>query len=157
MQSAPTASLPFLLKWIVAGVISLWISIPAAVQTLIVLMSIDYVTGVLLALMQRRLCSEEGKKGLGKKTLTLLLVVTVHYVVKPLNLGVDLGAMVATAFCVNELISITENCAAAGVPIPDALLTVLVRAKRITGRGKQADEVTRDLEAAAKANDAGSR
>lgn len=134
------------MKWIIAFVSSLWVSVPAAVQALLVLMTIDYVTGLLRAVVRRDLCSATGLKGLVKKTLMMLLVVVAHFLVRTLHVGFDFGSTVATAFAVNEAISIVENCAEAGVPIPTALLEVLIRAKRITGRDRAPRDVKRDLE-----------
>lgn len=132
-------------KWLAAGITAWWISTPAAVQALVVLMVCDYATGVLSALVCGRLSSAEGYRGLGRKVLTLTLVTVAHFVGWSIHLGYDLGSIVAIAFAVNEAISITENCARAGVPIPEAMLAALLRAKRVTGRGRTAAEVERDL------------
>ena len=126
-------------KWALAMLLSLWVAVPAAMQALMVLMVLDYTTGLLLAVVKKRVNSREGLYGLIRKTLTLLLVVTAHYLVQSLHLPFDFSATVASAFALNEIISITENCAEAGVPIPSTLLDVLLRARRITGRGEQAD------------------
>ena len=134
------------LKWLVAGVVSLWVSVPLAMQTLASLMVIDYATGLLCALMERRASSAEGLRGLVKKVLIVLLVLTAHLLVKATNLSWDFSMAIAGAFAVNEVVSITENCADAGVPIPPALLEVLLRTKKLTGRGKAAAEVLEDLE-----------
>ncbi len=128
-----SVSLVFL-KWVLAGILSLWVKVPLAIQALLVLMLIDYATGLLGALIAGSLSSRVGFRGLGRKVLTLLLVGATHYVVRTMNLNFDFASTVAAAFAANELISITENCAEAGVPIPPPILDVLVRARRISGR-----------------------
>jgi len=141
---------PGAVKWLGAAVASLWVSIPAAVQVLIVLMAIDWACGLIGAALAGKLSSAEGFRGLARKTLTLLLVATAWYVSRSMGLGINLGTTVAMAFTVNELISITENCARAGVPIPDSLLVVVVRARRVAGNSKSAAEVEQELEGSLK-------
>lgn len=134
------------LKWLAAGIAAIWMTIPAAIHTLLIMMLLDYSTGFIVAVMNRKLNAAEGLRGLGRKTLTLILVVTVHWVTEPLHLGLDVASMVAVAFTLNEMISITENCAHAGVPIPPQLLDVLLRGKKMTGRGVSEAEVRKDLD-----------
>lgn len=148
MQVSPAPSSVFLVasKWLIAALIGFWVSVPLAMQTLVCVIVIDYATGLLRASIARRLSSAAGLRGLVKKVLTILLVLTAHLLVKATNLAWDFSMTIAGAFVANEVISITENCADAGVPIPPALLDVLLRAKKLTGRGKPAGEVRRDLE-----------
>lgn len=137
--------LPTAWQWATGLLASIVIATPAAVQALIVLMAIDYATGIICALMACSLSSARGWRGLAAKTLTLLLVGTAQYVSRFMHLGFDAGAAVAMAFAANELISIVENCARAGVPIPEPLLVVVIRAKRLTGRTRSAAEVEEAL------------
>lgn len=134
------------LKWAIAGIVSLWASIPAAVQTLLVLMVIDYATGLLRAVADKTLSSAVGLRGLIKKTATLLLVITVHLLVGSLHLPFDFGGTLAMGFVANETISIVENVADMGVPIPPALLDLLLRAKKMAGKGQTAAAVREKLE-----------
>lgn len=156
--SEQSSELLICLKWLVAAVVSLWASVPAAVQTLLVLMVIDYATGILRGVVKKNLSSGAGLRGLVKKTATLLLVVTAHFLVRTLKLPYDFGATLAAAFALNEVISIVENSADIGVPIPPTLLDVLLRAKKMTGRGQDAKAVRSELEedAGAKGAAAGS-
>jgi toxin secretion/phage lysis holin len=132
-------------KWAVAAAIAVWVSIPAAVQALLILMALDYATGLLRAAIAREVSAEVGWRGLQRKTMTTLLVVSAHYLGRTLHLGYDVGTLVASAFGVNEVISITENAATAGLPVPPVLLDVLSKAKHLTGRGKSAHAVRREL------------
>ena len=124
-------------KWILALSLSFWISIPMTVQILVMCMGLDMATGLLVAFIRRDLTSHRGFVGIAKKVLILILVALAHLISEALKLPFDLGAGVAAAYVVNEIISITENCANAGIPIPPALLEVLLKAKKMTGRGQQ--------------------
>jgi toxin secretion/phage lysis holin len=132
-------------KWIAAAVTAVWVGMPVAAQTLAVRIGIDYATGLLNASMKKRLSSEVGWNGLKRKVMTGLLVWGAHYMTQALRLQYDMGSLAAWAFAVSELISITENAAAAGVPIPPPLLEALVKARHVTGRGVSAKEVEREL------------
>jgi len=100
----------------------------AAIQALLVLMAVDYISGLVLAGVFKKspksecggLCSSIIRKGLVKKCMMLLMVAV----------GFQVDAVVGTnivrygvifAFIVNELISLTENAGLMGVPIPSAL------------------------------------
>jgi toxin secretion/phage lysis holin len=151
MQNLNTQSPAWLAvgKWIFAATVSLWASIPTAIHTLLVLMLIDYLTGLLRAIGDKTISSAVGMRGLLKKTCTVLLVITAHYLVRSLQLPFDFGATLATAFIINEVISIVENSADLGVPIPPALLELLLRAKKLTGREVPPAEIKQALECAA--------
>lgn len=103
-----------------------------SLTTLVILMGIDYVTGVIVAGVFHRsdktgtgaLSSRAGFQGLCRKGVMLLLVL----VGARLDglLGMDfLRDGVAIAFTANELLSVLENGALMGVPIPSALQKAL--------------------------------
>lgn len=130
-------------KWFIAAMIAAWISLSAAVQFLLIFMAFDYVTGIVAAYVNKELCSEKGAKGLAKKVAVLLLVWVSHYATRAINVDYDLGAWVATAYSINELISIIENCRRAGVPVPQRLVDALMKAKTVwDGTERRADTET---------------
>jgi toxin secretion/phage lysis holin len=100
-----------------------------ALQTLIIFMAIDYITGILIAAIWQRstksesgaLESRAGFKGLIRKS-TMLLVVWVS-VQLDLLLGLDGFSRTAVIlfFCGNEGLSIVENLGIMGVPIPSMI------------------------------------
>jgi toxin secretion/phage lysis holin len=118
-------------KWTVAIVAAFWLKIPYMVKLLLGMMALDMVTGLLASFIRKETSSESGARGLAKKALVLILVGVSHIVSDPLHLGVDLGSAVALAYMFNELISIIENAARAGVPIPGPLIDVLRKFKGI--------------------------
>lgn len=125
-------------KWAVALVIATWLQIPGAIQALLVFMGIDLAVGLLVAWQKHVVSSAEMGSGIIRKVLLLVLIMTAHLAEKTLGLGVGIANIAAVGYSINELISITENCARAGVPIPAALVTVLLAAKRL--RSKSANE-----------------
>lgn len=132
-------------KWVLGALIALWVTVPAAVQALLVLMVMDYVTGLICALLTGTFCAAEGFRGIARKTLTLLLVAMAWYVGRIWDAGQNVGGTVAFAFSANEMVSIVVNCARAGVPIPEPLLVVVGKVKQSAGRDKTAREVMQQL------------
>lgn len=98
---------------------------------LITFVVIDYITGVLCAINDKNLCSKIGAKGIFKKVLIFVLV-GVGHVLDSNVLGVAgnpnasiLRTAVIFFYLSNEGISILENAAHIGLPIPEKLRTVL--------------------------------
>lgn len=77
---------------------------------------IDYVTGVVNAIMHSELSSEKMRRGLGHK-FTYLVIICVALIVEYgsdyINLGIELPVFipVCTGVCLIEITSIMENCA----------------------------------------------
>lgn len=94
-------------------------------KALLALQAIDFITGVLVAWSNRTISSDASRKGFVKKTVALLLVLSVHVLTRAYDVGFDLAAMTAGWFCVTELISIAENAARAGWALPPFLTKAL--------------------------------
>lgn len=99
-----------------------------ALQTLLIFMAIDYITGLAVAgVFQKSNKSENGAleskagwKGLWRKGMTLLIVLIAY------RLDVTIGSnfirtAVIIAYITNESLSIIENAGLMGLPIPDAI------------------------------------
>lgn len=97
-----------------------------ALEALVWAMVIDYLTGVLAAYINPRLMldSRMGFRGICKKILILLLVSLAHFVDSATGQQIVCTAVV-WFFLGNEGLSILENAAKAGVPIPDRLRQTL--------------------------------
>ncbi len=110
---------------------------------LIVLMVTDYVSGVLVAISFKELSSAIGAKGIAKKVQILLLVL-VGNVIDTKIIGTGYIVRTAVIFCYisNECISITENTAKLGLPVPKKLMDVLkqLRNEDEEDRGGNEDE-----------------
>ena len=103
-----------------------------ALAALVICMAVDYISGSLVALVFHKspksttgaYNSAYGLKGLCKKCLMLLFVLTAVQMDK--LMGADyVRDAVCIGFCVNELLSITENLGLAGVPLPQAVVKAL--------------------------------
>lgn len=104
----------------------------AGLITLIVFMSVDYITGLLVAGVFHTsektesggLESRAGWKGLCRKGVTLLIVLVAQRIDIVACTSVVRDATVI-AYIVNEAISITENAGLMGVPVPDRLMAAI--------------------------------
>ena len=96
------------------------------IYALIVFVVIDYATGVMCAFNDHTLDSSIGFKGICKKVLIFMLV-GVGHVLDRFILGeaAVLRSAIIFFFLANEGLSITENAAHLGLPIPDKLNEVL--------------------------------
>lgn len=97
---------------------------------LIAFMALDYVTGVIVAIIEKRLSSEVGFRGLAKKFL-ILVFVAVGHIADTYILGGTPAAMSAVMlfYIANEGISIIENAAALGLPVPKKLTSIMEQIK----------------------------
>jgi len=118
------------LKWAAAFALVQWVQIPWVMRALIILMLIDYSTGLTLAFVHKQVSSETGFFGLYKKGLILVLLIAAQLFEKALGTDLHLQQFGALAYCANEFISILENCANAGVPIPRPLVDALLNVKQ---------------------------
>ena len=97
---------------------------------LIAFMALDYITGVVVAIIEKRLSSEVGFRGLAKKFL-ILVFVAVGHIADTYILGGTPAAMSAVMlfYMANEGISIIENAAALGLPVPKKLTSIMEQIK----------------------------
>ena len=93
---------------------------------LIAFMVVDYITGVMCAIVDRKLSSSVGFKGICKKVLILMLVGIANLLdVQVIGTGAVLRTAVIFFYLSNEGISLLENTARLGLPIPEKLKLVL--------------------------------
>ena len=93
---------------------------------LLVFAVLDYVTGIMCAIADRTLSSAVGFKGICRKVLIFALVGVGHILdTQVVGTGSALRSAVICWYLSNEGISILENAAHLGLPVPDKLRTVL--------------------------------
>lgn len=93
---------------------------------LLIFMVLDYITGLMCAVADKKLSSAVGFKGIFKKVLIILLVGVAHIAdLHVVGTGSALRGAVVCFYLSNEGISILENAAHLGLPIPEKLKTVL--------------------------------
>ena len=133
----------------VAGAIaSFFTTMPPLVYVLIGVMSIDFLTGLMCGVLGKSkktengyLASHEAFRGLMKKMLIILVVVLaacLDYAVS-LGAGITFEAVMGVTclwFIASEGLSILENVASMGVPVP-AILLNLLEIMRKKGDGQQ--------------------
>ena len=93
---------------------------------LVVFMALDYVTGIMCAIVDKKLSSAVGFKGICKKVLILMLVGVANILdVHVVGQGSALRGAVIAFYLSNEGLSLLENAAYIGLPIPDKLREIL--------------------------------
>ena len=93
---------------------------------LVVFAVTDYITGLLCAVIDKRLSSEVGFKGICRKVLIFILVGIANILdVQVIGTGSILRTAVIFFYLSNEGVSLLENAAYLGLPIPEKLKEVL--------------------------------
>ena len=119
------------LGWFLGGV-------DGFLYALIAFTVIDYITGVMCAITDKNLSSSIGFKGICRKVLIFTLVCIGNVVdVYVLGQGGVLRTAVIFFYLSNEGVSILENSAHLGLPIPEKLKEVL---EQLHERGGDDDE-----------------
>ena len=97
---------------------------------LLAFMVLDYVTGIINAVISRTLSSEVGFAGLAKK-FVILIFVAVGHIIDTYILGGTPAIMSAVMlfYLANEGISIIENAAKLGLPVPKKLVEIMEQLK----------------------------
>lgn len=87
---------------------------------------IDYITGIMCAVVDKKLSSEVGFKGIFKKVLIFALVGIGHILdTRVIGNGSVMRTAVIFFYLSNEGVSLLENAAYLGLPIPQKLKSVL--------------------------------
>ena len=93
---------------------------------LVVFVVIDYVTGVMCAVSDKKLSSEVGFKGICRKVLIFLLVGIANILdVQVIGTGSVLRTAVVFFYLSNEGVSLLENAAHLGLPVPEKMKDIL--------------------------------
>lgn len=109
--------------------------------TLIVFVVVDYVTGFMCAVVEKRLSSEVGFRGIFKKVVIFMLVGVGNLLdVHVLGQGAVIRTAVIFFYLSNEGVSILENAGALGLPIPKKLRAILEQLK-----DEDEDELTDEI------------
>lgn len=104
--------------------------------TLIIFVSIDYVTGVGAAAKRRQLSSEVGFWGIVKKVCIIALVGIAHFVdTYVMQAGDIFRTAVALYYIGNEGLSLMENMGSLGVLLPQKLIDVLKQLRDKNDKG----------------------
>ena len=108
---------------------------------LIAFVAIDYITGVMCAVIDRKLSSAVGFKGIFRKVLIFLLVGIANIIdVQVVGTGAVLRTAVIFFYISNEGVSLLENAGHMGLPIPEKIKTVLEQLHDRAENGKEGNE-----------------
>lgn len=133
-------------KWFAAAagaVAGLFMRMPIAVRLLVLLMGLDYLSGVGVALLGKSpkseggaLSSRVGFAGLMRKAM-ILIVILLAAVLDNLTGSAACTGAAAMFYIVNESLSILENAVLLGVPVPQKLTQALDVAKWTSNSEKE--------------------
>lgn len=112
---------------IIGGFLAYWLGGWDVILTaLVALVILDYVTGVLKAIVNKNLSSEIGFNGLIRKIVIFIVVAVAVIVQSVIGDSIPLREIVIMFFICNEAISLLEN-ASEFIPIPDKLKDTLIQ------------------------------
>lgn len=108
---------------------------------LLVFMAMDYITGVMCAVSDKKLSSAVGFKGICRKVIILMLVGIANLLdAEVIGTGAVLRTAVIFFYLSNEGVSLLENAAYLGLPIPEKLKSILAQLHDRAESEEEADE-----------------
>jgi toxin secretion/phage lysis holin len=112
------------LGWFIGGLDGL-------LHALLLFVVVDYLTGLLRAIVEKKLSSRIGARGIAKK-VAIFLIVGIANIADIYLLGGGSALRTATIFfyCSNEGISLLENATALGLPTPQPIKDALTQIKK---------------------------
>lgn len=121
---------------IVGGFVCQWLGgWDVILKALVALVILDYVTGVLKAIVTKTLSSQIGFKGLIKKIVIFIVVATAVTIQSVIGNSIPLREITIIFFLCNEGISLLEN-ASKFVPVPAKLKDTLIQLRDKSGEKK---------------------
>lgn len=101
-----------------------------ALIVLISFMVLDYATGLLRAWINKEVSSDTGLKGIARKCVIFVVLIVAVMLDRLLNTGTWVfRTLVCYFYIANEGISLLENCAGLGLPIPEKIKDALAQLK----------------------------
>ena len=101
-----------------------------ALSCLLIAIVLDYISGIVKAYVTKKLSSQIGLKGIVKKVAVLLIVMLATLIDRVTGESGAIRTLVIYYFVANEGLSILENLALAGVPIPSVIKNALKALKK---------------------------
>lgn len=136
-------SLDSLVNWaagaggVVIGLMGGW---DALMKALVICMVVDYVTGVANAIKEKRLSSQIGFVGILRKLTIFGVIIVAAQIDQALGLDAICRTAAVAFYTANEAISVTENAATIGLPIPQRLVDALGQLKDEGGKAQNQTE-----------------
>lgn len=104
--------------------------IDIALQCLIIMIILDYISGVASAIYNKKLNSQVGLKGILKKFMYLVIVCVSVILDRIIGNTGAIRTLVIYFFVANDGISILENIGKMGIPLPKKLIDTLEQLKK---------------------------
>lgn len=104
--------------------------IDIALQCLLIMIILDYVSGVASAIYNKKLNSQVGLKGILKKFMYLVIVCVSVILDRIIGNTGAIRTLVIYFFVANDGISILENIGKMGIPLPKKLIDTLEQLKK---------------------------
>lgn len=121
-------------EWIDHWITTFLSSSSGLLLALLILVLLDYITGVCVAIQTRQLSSEIGAKGITKKVAIFIVIAFCHVLDTYLiHTEVALETVSTVFYLSNEGISILENVGTLGVPLPEKVQSLLRHLKNTGG------------------------
>lgn len=99
---------------------------PKTLYALLILVALDYITGVCVAIRDKKISSKIGSKGIASKVMIFAMVSLSSIIDRFLvGEGSALCALTILFYCANEIFSILENANKFGIPLPKKLTQFL--------------------------------
>lgn len=102
-----------------------------AIQSLLIVIVIDYLTGIASAIYNKELSSKIGLKGILKKFCYLLVIALSVVIDKLLGQGGLIRTLMIYFFVANDGLSIVENMAEMNIKLPKKLIDALEQIKKV--------------------------
>lgn len=123
-----------------------WYLNNATLGTLLLMMTLDVITGLLLASQDGGINSSMSGKGMRRKAMELIFVLTGAALERFVG-NAPVAETITIGFCLTELLSIIENAGKLGVPIPAPLTRVMsVLAEQAKDNSKRPDLIEQSLD-----------
>ena len=126
----------YLARAVAVVIVAVWGGLAPMVQLLMALMIIDIATGVLAAAGSGKLSSQVSMKGMSKKAVILCLVLAAFVLEGAsrsagITIALPIGGIVAAFYAAHEGLSIIENAAEAGLPVPQILKDAMSKIEQV--------------------------
>jgi len=111
--------------WITSVLVFVWGGWTDLFAIFLILVILDFVFGVLAGFVNKELSSYRGTHGIAKKIMVIFVIAVAHILDLILGTGDIIRNATLSFYCVIEIVSITENLAKSGIPIPEKVLDAL--------------------------------
>ena len=111
------------------------------ITILCILMVIDIITGLAKAVKNKNLWSRKSLLGFARKILVFLIITVANLLDLLMNMNGTVVLATVTFYILNEVLSITENSAQIGIPLPDKLMEVIEVVNKKSQTQKKVDKI----------------